>query len=223
MKNLALILSLLISFSSLIFADQKGKLLYENDFSKKELGKEWNTAFCNKKNLIQNGTLFGSMTKGARHSAIYGLKFDSFKNFSYEIDYKFNKAEWFSVNIRDLNYKGSHAGHIGGVKIFPNKVTIQDKKYGYMDFKIKNMKKKDKKTKEFLKTTITTVNHNSSQGKWHKLKVLVQNGEMQIFIDGKLIAKHKSTCFEHETCNSLAIQVKEQSMNFDNLKIFQLN
>ena len=146
-----------------------------------------------------------------------------FKDFTYEIDYKFNKAEWFSVNIRDLNYKGSHAGHIGGVKIFQDKITIQDKKYGYMDFKIKAMKKKDQKTKDYLKTTLTTVNFTSPQDKWHKLKVLVQKGEMQIFIDGKLIASHKSKCFEHPTNNSLAIQVKEQSMNFDNLKITQLN
>lgn len=199
------------------------KVLYESDFSQKNLGTEWNTAFCQKKKAVQEGTLYGAMTKGARHSAIYGLQFDDFKSFEYEIDYKFNNAEWFSINIRDLNYKGSHAGHIGGVKIFQDKIIIQDKKYGYMDFKIKAMKKKDQKTKEYLKTTLTTVNFTSSQNKWHKLKVLVQNSEMKIFIDDKLIAKHKSKCFEHASSNSLAIQVKEESVFFDNLKITKLD
>ena len=56
-------------------------VLYENDFSSSDLGKEWNTAFCSKESLIQNETLYGAMKKGARHSAIYGLRFDRLQRF----------------------------------------------------------------------------------------------------------------------------------------------
>jgi len=198
-------------------------VMYETDFSKPELGNEWITAFCIKKNLIQDGTLYGAMKKGAKHSAIYGLKFDDFQNFEYEIDYQFNNAEWFSFNIRDLNYTGSHAGHIGGVKIYLNKLILQDKKYGWMDMKMRAMKKNDQKTKDYLNTTITSIDHTSSQNKWHTLKVRVQNGEMKVFINNKLIGSHKSKCFDHPTSNSLTLQVKEQSVNFDNLKITKLD
>ena len=200
---------------------QEKPVVYQNDFSGKALGEEWIKAFTGPYTKFKNGSFEGGIKPKAKHSAIYLLTLKPYKNIEFEIDFKMNGAEWFKINIRDKGYEETHAGHIARLFLYPDKIRMQDCKYGWTNHALKRKakKEKDKAAKAILDNSIKDVPHKFEQDKWYKLKMTIVGETMTAYIDGKKAAEFTSKGFAHDNKIQTSLGVKEQSVFFDNLII----
>lgn len=215
MKSLLLLLATFACTLNLS-GQQKDKLLYWSDFSK-PLGSEWLTAFT--KSKVKNGYLRGAMPKNATHESIYQLELEPYGDIDIQVDYYYDGADSFNISMRDKAYKGSHAGHICRLKVFPEKIMMLDFKYGYFSNEVRAMKVIDKETKKRLRKTFKEIPYKQVQKKWHRLNLTIRGRKMTLAINGKILGSFERAGFAHNHKNWTQLCVMGDHVRFDNLKI----
>jgi hypothetical protein len=229
--------SLVLSFAVLVSAlsaDERGKLIFEDDFErnesqeeKDEIGKGWGSnsksrAAGNKQVDLRDGAMYIYIHKAADHAVSVTHPVE-FQDGSVELRFMLeDKQDSLGLNFADLTYKPVHAGHLFVAKISTNDVQIQDLKTGNMDLKIREARQANKLTaaqQEMLKTKTAKFANKLETGKWYSLVVSVVGDNLSVAIDGKEVGAFSSEGIAHPTKRMLRLAVPKNAV-VDDVKIF---
>ncbi|MFK7779108.1 MAG: hypothetical protein QM501_13465 [Gimesia sp.] len=225
---------LLCSFASSVFAEERGKLIFEDDFErnesqeiKDEIGKGWGTnsrwrAAGNKQVDLRNGALYIFMHKVADH-AVSVRHPAVFRDGSVELKFMLeHEKDSLGLNFADLKYKKVHAGHLFAAKVTTKYVELTDLKTGVMDLKTRELRKAKKvppALQKILKTKKIRFPHKLKTGKWYTLLVNITDDAMTVSIDGKKIGSFSSEGIAHPTKRLLRLSVPRNTV-VDDVKIY---
>ena len=218
------IISLLLLLTVSAFADDYGKLIFQDDFernesdeSKEEPGNDWvsnskSRAKGNKQLDLRDGSLYIYTHAEADHAAV-AKHMIGFQNGTIALMCKFESSkDLMNINIADSSEKSVHAGHLFNVTISPEKVLLTDLKTGGMKLEVREAKKANKLTaeqKKMLKTKAKTFKNNLELNKWHKVVATVNGDEITCSINGKEIGSFKSPGFAHPVKQELRLIVNK--------------
>lgn len=215
-------------------AEEKAKLIFEDDFErnesqeeKDEVGNGWGTnsksrANGNKQVDLKDGAMYIKFHPSADH-AVSVTHPAEFTNGRVQMKFMLeNKDDNLGLNFADLKYKKVHAGHLFMARIKTDRVELQDLKTGNMDLKTRELrlaKKLPKETEEALKAKKKTVKNKLETGKWHDLKVEVHGETLSVCIDGKKVGEFTSEGIAHPTKRMLRLSVPKEAV-VDEIKIY---
>lgn len=220
----------LIKSAKLIFADDFNRV--EKDDSKEELGKEWVTnsksrAKGQKQCDLTGETVKISMAKVADHGV--SMRHDApFHNGIIVSRFKITDSKGIKFNFNDpAAKKVTWAGHIAGIEVKPNKVTIQDHITGIFDLKLREMRKskdaaKKKEAAKILKGKQKSFSTKVSLNEWHDIIIVFQGPKVEAYIDSKKIGGFSSVGLNHGVKQNLAFAISG-SVEVDDLKIYSLD
>jgi hypothetical protein len=224
LKTILLTTGLLISCSYIVsaadsptFLTQKGKALFSDDFTRMELGKNWNVhpdSF-----VIKEGVLIASQRPTADHGAVSETLVD-FKDAVIEFSFKFDGATSFNVVIDDKKYKGSHAGHICRVVINPKSITVGDDKEGIMKngiFEARRDPKQKAEADKLTKGKASTGPVALERGRWYTVTIEILGDEMLASLDGKPLVYLQSPGIAHTTKTDFGFTINGRSLELDNV------
>lgn len=236
-KQLITIWGLVLLFSSALLADERGKLIFEDDFernesqeSKDEIGKGWGTnsrtrAAGNKQVDLKNGAMYIFIHKVADHGVSVTHPAE-FQNGSVELRFKLeNEKDSLGLNFADLKYKKVHAGHLFATKVSTRNVELIDLKTGNMELKTRELRKAKKLTpdlQKMLKSKKKRFLHKLETGKWYNLLVKINGDTLTVLIDGKKIGTFSSEGIAHPTKRTLRLAVARNAV-VDDVKIYSLS
>lgn len=139
----------ILAFSSLLFADELGELIFFDDFDrmetqeeKDEPGNGWGTnsksrAKGDKQVDLSDGALAIFLSPEADHavSVTHAAEFtDGAVQLRFKLDHE---NDSLGLNFADLDYKPVHAGHLFVAKISSKVINLTDLKTGGMDLAIR--------------------------------------------------------------------------------------
>ncbi len=221
--------------SPLLFADNKGELIFEDDFErsesqelKDEPGNGWGTnsksrANGNKQVDLKDGTMRIYIHETADHGVSVTHPAE-FKDGSVEMKFMLeDKTDSLGLNFADLKYKEVHAGHITAARISIKDVKIQDLKLGSMAMATHAAKKAKTLTDEQRKAIQSRekkFNHKLETGKWYQLEVRIIGETMTVSIDGKEVGSFSSEGIDHPTKRMLRLAVPKNAV-VDDIKIYR--
>ncbi|QDV51823.1 family 16 glycoside hydrolase [Gimesia fumaroli] len=202
-------------------ADQYQKQLFEDDFSKPKLGKQWN--LYKSSSVVKEGVLQGVELKDGGHAAVHQLRTEPYSDVELTVDLKFAGSPYTNLTFNQHKFKGSHAGHLCRVVISPTKITLRDGKTGVFNNEIfKKRRAKEKLTSEeqaILKRTQAVFPVKLEKDKWYTVTVRIKGDLMQAFIDGKIIGSLRSPGIAHATKDKIGLVTPKQSIHYDNVKV----
>lgn len=221
----ALLLSALaVLLTPAAFSDEPREyntVLFEDDFSGTKLKKEWGS--WKSESLIRDGVLVGITPTGSDHPSVNTIKLAPIADLEVAVSFKFAGSPGFSVMFRDLNYKGSHAGHICHVAVTGKSVTIHDGKTGTFSKDIRDKRKTGEKldaaTLELLKTKTSQSSIQLDPKTWHDLVIRIQADVLEVSIDGAKVGKLKSEGIAHPTKSNMNITTMNREMLYDRFAI----
>lgn len=229
-----LILTLALTLTSTLFAAERGTLIFEDDFNRKEsapdkeeVGKGWSTnsksrAKGNKQVTLKDGAMHIAMHAEADH-AVSVVHDAAFRDGAVELRFLLESdMDSLGLDFADLDCKEVHAGHLFRVTVSTKNVAIDDMKTGGMNLKFEEAKKAKTLTDEqkaFLATTKKTVPAKLAAGKWYALLVTITGKTVTASVDGKEVASFSSEGFAHPTKKLLRLSVPHQAV-VDDVKIF---
>ncbi len=233
-RHLVFSFMFLLSFTSIIFAEDRGTLIFEDDFernesqeTKDEIGKGWGSnsrwrAAGNKQVDLKNGAMYIFMHKDADH-AVSVTHPAEFRDGAIELRFMLEDAkDSLGLNFADLKYKKVHAGHLFLAKVNTRNVELTDLKTGNMDLKTRELRKAKKvppALQELLKTKRKRFPHKLKTGKWYTLLVDVTGDTMTVSIDGKKVGAFSSEGIAHPTKRTLRLSVPKNAV-VDDVKIY---
>lgn len=226
MKHVFLTLLLSVS-SALVFADEKGEIIFEDDFErtesqeeKDEPGNGWTTnsktrAKGNKQVDLKEGAMYIYIHEEADHGVSVKQEV-SFTDGSVKMRFMLeDKKDTLGLNFADSKYKAVHAGHLFVVKISPKQVQLQDLKTGNMDLKVREAKLAGTTTegqKEMLKTKVKKFPADLEVGSWHDLLVQVEGDKLIVEINGEKAGEFASEGIAHPTKRALRLAVNRNAV-----------
>lgn len=233
-SRLACSVLFLVAATSALRGDDRGRLLFEDDFErnesqeeKEEIGKGWGSnsakrAAGNKQVDLRDGTMRIYIHKAADH-AVSVTHPAEFRNGTVELRFMLeNKVDSLGLNFADLMLKEVWAGHLFVAKVSTQDVQLTDLKTGNMNLKIREARMADSLTdeqKEMLKTKARRVPHKLQTGQWYQLRVDVNADTLSLSIDGKQVASFTSEGIAHPTKRTLRLSVPKQAV-VDDVKIY---
>ncbi len=225
---------LILTLSAVALSDDRGKLIFEDNFErsesqeeKDEIGKGWGSnsakrAAGNKQVDLRDGAMYIYIHKAADH-AVSVTHPAEFRNGTVELRFKLeHKDDSLGLNFADLKFKEVWAGHLFVAKVSTKNVQLIDLKTGNMDLKIREARKAKALTPEqtkMLKTKAKRVAHELKTGKWYGLRVDVDDETLRFAIDGKTLATFTSEGIAHPTKRMLRLSVPRNAV-VDDVKIF---
>lgn len=206
---------------------QPGKLLYEDDFSRAELAPKWKIGMGFF--TIHDGVVTAAENPSDKHGAYaYVDPHFPYRDFVAEFAVKFDGGKSCSFRMDDTDYQGSHAGHIIRATITPIGVQLDDSKFGSMKTDLYEKAKDPSTTPEekkqvqaAMKAKAAAFKVNLDPAKWHQARVEVIGDEMLLSLDGKPVGYLKSEGVAHPTKNAVGFTIGGQSVQFDNLKLWE--
>jgi len=235
MKLLLCVLSMLVvSGPSTSGADDRGRLIFSDDFNrnesqetKDEIGNGWKSnsasrAGGNKQVDLKDGAMHIVMHATADHAV--SVRHDNeFRNGGVELRFRLDDGkDTLGLDFADLDLKTVHAGHLFKVTVGASKLVMADLKTGNMDLKIYEANKAKTTTPEMkalLKTKQKVVPLQLDAGKWYTLDVQVVGDTVRVFIDGKEAGSFASEGFAHPAKRSLRLSVPREAV-VDDVKVF---
>jgi hypothetical protein len=222
--------------SSAVVADQRGTLIFQDDFdrnesqeTKEEIGNGWDSnsnkrAAGNKQVDLKDGAMYIYVHKVADH-AVSVTHPAEFQDGSVELRFMLeNEQDSLGLNFADLKYKEVHAGHLFVTKISTTDVQVQDLKTGNMDLKIRELRQAKKLTpaqQRELQTKGTKFRNKLQTGKWYALLVKITGDTLSVSIDGKEVGSFSSEGIAHPTKRTLRLAVPKNAV-VDDVKIYSL-
>lgn len=231
-----LVLSVALSCSALsVVADDKGKLIFEDDFErsesqeeKDEPGNGWGTnsksrAEGNKQVDLRNGAMYIYIHEKADHgvSVTHSAEFtDGAVSMRFMLE---NEKDSLGLNFADLKFKEVHAGHLFAVRIHTTHVLLEDLKTGKMDLETRNARKANTLSddkKKALKDKESKISNQLETGKWYDLLVEIKGDTLSATIDGKQVGSFSSAGIAHPTKRTLRLAVPKNAV-VDDVKIWR--
>jgi hypothetical protein len=222
--------------SPLFAADNPGRLIFADDFSRTESqektdepGNGWTTnsksrAKGNKQVDLRDGAMYIYLSKEADH-AVSVVHAAEFTHGTVALRFMLEDArDSLGLDFADPQCKEVHAGHLFAVRVNPKQVVFQDLKTGAMRLDIQTARTaKQKLTAEqeqTLKGKQKTVAQPSAIGQWHDLVVKIAGDEVAVTLDGKAVGAFKSPGFAHPTKKLLRLAVPRNAV-VDDVKIWR--
>jgi hypothetical protein len=206
---------------------KRGKLLLEDDFSRAELAPKWKIGmgFFS----VHDGVVTAAENPADKHGAYaYVDPHFPYRDFVAEFAVKFDGGKSCSFRMDDTDYQGSHAGHIIRATITPTSVQLDDSKFGSMKTDLYEKAKDPNTTPEEKKQVQAAMKAKAASfkvdldlAKWHQARVEVIGDEMLLSLDGKPVGYLKSEGVAHPTKNAVGFTIGGQSVQFDNLKLWE--
>ena len=220
--------------TSLLLAEERGKLIFSDDFertesqeSKDEIGNNWGTnsdsrAGGNKQVDLKDGAMYITMHPTADHAV--SVRHDAeFRNGTVELRFMLeHKQDSLGLDFADLQLQSVHAGHLFKVNVGIVKVDITDSKTGIMNNEIRELKLAKKLTPELEKLLATkrkVFPVKLETGKWYTLVVTIAGDTVRVSIDGLEVGSFASEGFAHPTKRMLRLGVPKQAV-VDDVKIY---
>lgn len=222
MKN-AIKLSLLLGLFNIAHGGepQFKTVLFQDDFAGTELNKTWGS--WKSATVVKDGVMVGITPEDADHPSVNQIKLEPQTDLEVAVDFKFAGSNRFSVMFRDLDYKGSHAGHICHVAVSDKSVQIHDGKTGIFVKEIRDKRKAGEKlspdTLAMLKTKSTSIPVDLDTAAWHNLLIRIVGDILTVSIDGKEIGSLKSEGIAHPTKSNMNITTTKREVHYDNFSI----
>lgn len=218
---LTALLSCLFTFSTQAAPKEFKTVLFEDDFSGPELKKDWGS--WKSKSLVRNGILVGITPKTADHPSVNTIKLSPQSDLEVSVSFKFAGSKRFSIMFRDLDYKGSHAGHICHAAVSDQGITLYDGKTGQFRIDIRDKRKAgiklDEATLKLIKEKTSVNKFKIDPTKWHDLRIRIEGNTITSFIDGKKAGSLTSEGIGHKTKSNMNITTVNREVHYDNFAI----
>ena len=235
MKHLLLLLPL-IAFTSVIAAEGRGELIFEDHFersesqeTKDEPGNGWGTnsksrAKDNKQVDLKDGAMRIFIHAEANH-AVSVTHAAEFTDGTVSLRFMLEDAQdSLGLNFADLEFKEVHAGHLFVAKVSPKSVQLQDLKTGNMRLDIRETRQAKKpltaEQQQAIKGKDKTFPQTLEIGKWHDLVVNITGDTLSASIDGQLVGTFSSPGIAHPTKRTLRLAVARNAV-VDDVKIWR--
>ncbi|MDP1589212.1 MAG: hypothetical protein Q8M07_15790 [Prosthecobacter sp.] len=207
----------------------KDALVFSDDFERADLGPTL-------KSTIPAFTVADGVLKGRQERSDHGGTLGASLplpngNVILELKFRFAGARSFNVACDDIQFKGTHAGHISRVTVQPNRITLYDDKEGVMRNDIYALRKSGdpKKLAEgdrMSESATVKVPVKLEQGRWYRLDIEIVGDQMRVTLDDKAIGHLKSSGLAHATKPNLRLSAwgKEPTAeaHFDELRIWSV-
>jgi len=222
-----LILCVLATSTGLSGPAVPGKLLFEDDFSRSEMGPKWKVGKGSFE--VKDGVVTVAENPDDKHGAYaYVQPKFTFKDIIVEYFARLDGSRACHLMVNDSNYKEAHAGHILRASLLMGKVDLADYKFGAMknDYfdKMKDPATPDeekKKLRESIKEKGAVFKTQADLSQWHKVRVEILGDEMFVSLDDAPAAHLKSAGLDHETKNSVGFEVGGKSSLLKAIKIWE--
>lgn len=218
---LVCVLSLVTSAHAEPAPEPFGKTLFEDDFSGTELKEEWGS--WKSETVVKDGVMVGITPTTADHPSVNQIKLPPLSDMEVAVKFKYAGSPRFNIMIRDLDYKGSHAGHICHVGVSPDSISLYDGKYGQFLKEIRDKRKagiplteEEKKHQETKRVTNKLLLDKEA---WHTLRVRIEGDVMKAWIDGELACQIQSEGIAHKTKSNMNITTMDREMHYDDFSI----
>lgn len=235
MKHLLLLLPL-IAFTTVIAAEERGGLIFEDHFersetqeTKDEPGNGWGTnsksrAKDNKQVDLKDGAMRIFIHAEANH-AVSVTHPAEFTDGTVSLRFMLEDAQdSLGLNFADLEFKEVHAGHLFVAKVSPKSVQLQDLKTGNMRLDIRETRQAKKpltaEQQQAIKGKDKTFPHTLEIGKWHDLVVNITGDTLSASIDGQLVGTFSSPGIAHPSKRTLRLAVARSAV-VDDVKIWR--
>ena len=235
MKSLAL-LTLIPALATSLFAADLGKLIFEDDFNRKETqsatdepGNGWGTnsksrAKGDKQVELKDGAMRIFISPRADH-AVTVTHTAEFKDGAVTLRFMLEDAkDSLGLDFADAQCKEVHAGHLCAAKVDAKAVVLIDHKTGGMRNDIHDARTaKTPLTDEQKKAIVgksKSVPHATEIGKWHELQVKMEGDEISVAVDGKEVGSFHSPGIAHPTKRMLRFSVPRNAV-VDDVKIYR--
>ena len=228
---------MLLIFSGLmseLSADERGKLIFQDDFERNEsqektdeVGNGWGTnsktrAGGHKQVDLKDGAMHIFIHETADHGVSVTQPAE-FRNGSIEMKFMLeHEQDSLGLNFADLKFKEVWAGHLFKVTIGTARTELADLKTGVMNLKTRELKMAGKlspEQQEELKTKTKRFPHKLETGKWYTVVATVKDDTLSVEIDGKLVGSFSSEGIAHPTKRLLRLAV-QRNVVVDDVKIY---
>ena len=226
MKNTSLLLTLSLAGASLLRADDRTVIFYDDFENRTELG----AAYTVKSELSESFKVTGGKLSISQLNPSHGavLRKDiAYQNLDLEFDFRFSGGKSFNVVINDQQEKSVWSGHVSRVVVTPTKLTLGDDKTGSMNLEVRKQRQaenlpaeKKRALEALLATTQSSVAVDLKPGQWHHLRVRILGDTMEAWIAGTKVATLRSPGIAHRTKTSFGFTVNGTSIDYDNIKMF---
>lgn len=219
---------------AVVDADERGTLIFEDDFernesqeTKDEIGNGWGSnsekrAKGNKQVDLKNGAMYIYLHKDADHGVSVTHPAE-FQNGSVELKFMLeHEKDTLGLNFADLAFKEVWAGHLFKVIVGVNQTEVTDLKTGVMDLKIRKLRQAKELTsaqQAELKTKTKRFPHKLKTGKWYTVAANIHGDTLTVSIDGEKVGAFSSEGIAHPTKRMLRLSIR-RNVVVDDLKIY---
>lgn len=212
-----------------------GELIFEDRFERSESqelrdepGNEWTTssdktAAGHKQVDLRDGAMHIYTHAVANHATSVRHKF-SFTDGSVALRFMLHdKGDSLKLNFTDLACKSVHAGHLFDAVVSPSQLTIEDRKMGVMDLKMRARLKAKTVTAEQRRQLATKKIVFPIQlplNQWHEITVHIDGDIVSVEINGQSAGRHQSEGYAHEEKSMLRLLVAQKA-TVDDLRIWR--
>ncbi|MCA9192640.1 MAG: hypothetical protein KDB03_12785 [Planctomycetales bacterium] len=202
-------------------AEEFNTILFQDEFQDGSLDKRWGS--WKSDSIERDGVLVGITPKDADHPSVNSIDFPPQSDLEIAVSFQFHGSPSFSVMIRDLEYKGSHAGHICHVAVNPKSVTLYDGKTGIFRKDIREKRKAGEKldaaTEELLKQKTSRNTVKLDPGAWHNLRIRIRGDVMEVHIDDQLAGRLQSEGLAHATKSNMNLTTVDREVHYDHFAL----
>ncbi len=230
------LLILLACTAPLFAADDRGTLLFQDDFNRNEAqettdapGNGWGTnsksrAKGHKQVDLRDGALHIFIHAEADH-AVSVTHAAEFADGAVALRFKLEDArDSLGLDFADLGRKDVHAGHLFAARVSPKQVLLQDLATGNMRLDIRETRQAKKplsaEQKSALEGKEKKIPAQLALGTWHDLLVKISGDELSVSVDGTEVGKLKSPGIAHPTKRVLRLAVPRNAV-VDDVKIWR--
>ena len=234
MKTHCLLIVICLSLSPTLSADEKGTLIFSDDFErnesqeiKDEIGNGWGSnsksrAGGNKQVDLRDGAMYIYMHATADH-AVSVTHPAEFRDGTVELRFMLeNDRDSLGLNFADLKFKEVHAGHLFVARVSTKEVQLQDLKTGNMNLETRKLRLANQlpeALKQTLKTKTRKFRNKLQTGRWYDLRVDVTGDTLSLSIDGDEVGSFSSEGIAHPTKRMLRLAVPRNAV-VDEVKIY---
>lgn len=204
-----------------IEADEFTTVLYQDEFEGGKLAEPWGS--WKSESVVRDGVLVGITPTDADHPSVNAIDFTPQSDLEIAVSFQFHGSPSFSVMIRDLEYKGSHAGHICHVAVRPDLVTLYDGKTGIFRKDIRDKRKAGEKldaaTEAMLKQKTSRNAVKLDAQTWHDLVIRIEGDVMVVSVDGQETGRLQSEGIAHATKSNMNLTTVDREVHYDHFAL----
>ena len=197
------------------------KVFFEDDFSGEKLGEKWGS--WKSETVVRDGVMVGITPETADHPSVNTIVLPPVADLEVAVSFRFAGSDRFNIMFRDLDYEGSHAGHICHVGISPDTVSLFDGKTRIFRKDLREKRKAgeklDPETQKMLKTRESKNKIKLDPEAWHKLRIRIEGDVLKVWIDNQQVGSLTSEGIAHQTISNMNITTVDREVHYDDFSI----